>query len=116
MTRNSREALPDVRKWSGFSPEYLGVVGRLSRISRRPSQMSRSVWKVLPDVREATRMSGSGWEALPDVRECLRGLPNVQEWLEGPPQCPGLDGRPSRMTRNSREALPDVWKWFEDRP
>ena len=41
-------------------------------------------------------MSGSGWEALPDIRE----------WLGGPPECLGLVGRPSRMSGCVREALP----------
>ena len=58
MCVSGREALPDVREWSGGpfgcpggSPECPEVVGRPSRIS------------------------GSGREALPDV----------WEWLEGPP-------------------------------
>ena len=45
-------------------------------------------------------MSGSGHEA----------LPVVIEWLGGPPGCPGVGGKPSRMSGNGREALPDVRK------
>ena len=40
-------------------------------------------------------MSGSGWEY----------LPYVQEWSEFPPLCPGLVGRPSRMSGSGREVL-----------
>ena len=42
-------------------------------------------------------MSWSGWKALPDVRE----------WLRGPPGCPGVVVSLSRMSGSSREALPD---------
>ena len=48
---SGREALPDVRQWSGDTPEYPGVVGRLSWISN------------------------SGWETMPDVREWSKGHP-----------------------------------------
>ena len=72
--------------------------------------------------RGPSRISGSGRKALPDVRE----------WLGGPPGCPGMVrmvslmlgidrdalpvdreclgvfGRPSRMSRSDRESLPDV--------
>ena len=40
-------------------------------------------------------MSGSGRETLLDVRE----------WSGGPPECPGVVGRPSRKSRIGREAL-----------
>ena len=50
-------------------------------------------------------MSGSDREALPVVRE----------WSGSHPGCPGLDGRPSRMSGSGeeallggREAIPDV--------
>ena len=46
-------------------------------------------------------MSGSGLEA----------LPNVRELSEGPPGCPVVVGRLSRMSVSGREALPDVRKW-----
>ena len=39
------EALPDVREWSGGTPDSSGVVGR-------PSLMSVSGREVLPDVLE----------------------------------------------------------------
>ena len=43
-------------------------------------------------------MSGSGWEALSDV----------WEWSVGPPVCPGVVRRPSRMTGSGQEALSDA--------
>ena len=60
MSGSGREALPDVREWSGGPPGCLGVVGRTSR-------MSGSSREVLPDVREwlgGPPGSRSGWEAL----------------------------------------------------
>ena len=47
-------------------------------------------------------MFGSGREA----------LPNVQEWSGGPSRCPGMVGRPSRMSRSSPETLPNVREWL----
>ena len=44
------------------------------------------------------RMSGSGREALPDVRE----------WSVGPPGCLRVVWRPTWMSNNFREALPEV--------
>ena len=64
MSGSGRETLPYVQKWWGGPPEWPGVVGR-------PSWISRS-------GREPPRMSGSGLDALPDVRE----------WSRGPPGCP----------------------------
>ena len=48
-------------------------------------------------------MSESGREALPEVLEL--------ESSGGPPGSPGLVGRPSRMSRCGREALPDIRVW-----
>ena len=42
-------------------------------------------------------MSGNGQETLPDVRE----------WSEGPSGCPGVVGRPFRMSGSGREANSD---------
>ena len=57
-------------------------------------------------------MSGSGREALPFLGEAL---PDVREWLEGPPGGPGVVGRPSlisvkpsRMSRSGWKTLPVV--------
>ena len=41
-------------------------------------------------------MSWGGREAHPDVRK----------WSEGPPECPGVVGRPYRKSGSGREALP----------
>ena len=49
-------------------------------------------------------MSGSVWEALPDVRE----------WSDSIPGCPGVVGRLSRMTGSGRETLPVVREWSGD--
>ena len=46
-------------------------------------------------------MSGSGQETLLDV----------QEGLKGPPGCPGVVRRPSRMCGSGREAFPGVREW-----
>ena len=46
-------------------------------------------------------MSKSGREA----------LPNVREWSGGPPECPGMIGRPSLMSGSGRESLPNVLEW-----
>ena len=53
-------------------------------------------------------MSGSGREALPDV----------QEWLGGPPKCAGVVvrpsrvvGRPSWMSESGWDAFLVVWEW-----
>ena len=43
-------------------------------------------------------MSGSGRESLPDVLE----------WSGGPPGCPGVVGKTSRMSGSGREILLDV--------
>ena len=48
-------------------------------------------------------MSVSDREAFPDVRE----------WLEGPPVCLRVVGRPSRMSGSGRETLPDAQEWSE---
>ena len=45
MFGSGREALPEVREWSGVPPGYPRVVGK-------PSRMSRSGQEVLPDVQE----------------------------------------------------------------
>ena len=46
-------------------------------------------------------MSGSGRDANQDVRA----------WSGGPPGCPGVVNRPSRMSGSSQEAVPDVREW-----
>ena len=77
--------------------------------------MSGSSRAALPDAgsgRAALLDAGGGWEA-PRMcgigRETLRmsgnfreALPNVRVWSGGPPGCPGVVGRPSRMSRSGR--------------
>ena len=46
-------------------------------------------------------MSGIGGDA----------LPNVSKWSGSPRGCPGVIGRPARMTMCDREVLPEVRKW-----
>ena len=48
-------------------------------------------------------MSGSGREALADVRV----------WLRDPPGCPGVVGKPSRISGSCLENLPDGREWWE---
>ena len=61
--------------------------------------------------RETSLMSGSGQEALPNVREWLRGPPECPGVVGRPSQCLRMFGRPSRMAGSGREALPDVREW-----
>ena len=73
-------------------------------------------------------MSGRGRKALRNVRGALseiwewsETLLDVQEWLGVLPECPGVFGRPSRMThsgrkslrmpRSGQESLPDIQMW-----
>ena len=90
MSGNGREALPDVREWSGGPPGCPGVVGM-------PSRMSRSGWEALPENRE---WSGG----LPDVWECLGGLPRCPGVVGRPPGCLGVVGRLSQMSESGKEA------------
>ena len=71
MSAIGREALPDVREWSGCPTQCPQVVGRPSLMFgsvRRPSLMSAI-------GQETPRMSGSGQEALPDVHD-WSGVPH----------------------------------------
>ena len=36
-------------------------------------------------------------------------IPNVREWSEGPPKCPGVDGRTSWIFESGREAFRMSW-------
>ena len=63
MSRSGREAVPNVREWSGCYPKCPGMVGRPSR------------------------MSGSGQEILLNVQKALL---DIQEWWIGPPSYPGV--------------------------
>ena len=63
--------------------------------------------------REAPQMSGSARETLPDVPEWLRGPPRCSV---PPIGCLGVVGRPSRMSGSGLEALPNVQEWSGDCP
>ena len=78
MSGSGREALPDVQQSSGGPPEYIGVVGRPSRIVGSP-----------------TWMSGSGRVAHLDDRELSEDHLDVREWSEDPVECPGVVARSS---------------------
>ena len=97
MSGSGRLALPDVWEWSAVPsgcPEWSGgpsgcpgVVGRPSQMSLsfgRPFWMSGSCQEAHWKSGRPSRLFGSHWETLPDV----------QEWLGGPPGCLGLVGRP----------------------
>ena len=81
MSRSVRESLLDIWACSEGPPRCLGLLGRLTLMSRRP-----------------TRMSGSSREALTYVRE----------WSRCILVCQGVVRRPSRMSGSGQEALPDV--------
>ena len=150
MSGSGQQSLPDVRQWmgglhecpvvvgspyrmslSGGSPlaRCLAFVGRPSRISGRPSQLSGSDRLALSDVQESIPVVWEWWEALPDIcnwsgdpsrflvvvkrpsRMSGSGrvaFPDFQEWSGDPPGCPGVFVRPSRLSGSGREALPDV--------
>ena len=98
---SGREALPEVREWSGGLPGGPGVVGWLFR-------GSDSGGEALPEVREwsggfprGPGVVGSGRETHPEVRESSRS----------PPGGPGVVGRYSRMSESGQEALPVVQEW-----
>ena len=84
-----REAIADVRKWSGGPSGCPAVVGSLYRMSVRPSRIFESGQETLPDVRglvgSPTRMSGCAWKTLPDY----------WEWSGGSLGCAVVVGRPS---------------------
>ena len=122
MFGSGQLALPDDRKWLGGPPGcpggplgFLGVVGKPSRMSGSVQKALPNVWEALPDVWEASQIPGS-------VRDTL---PNVQVWSENPHGCPGVFERPSRPSRMSgsgrwpfrmygseQEALPDDREWL----
>ena len=70
MSESGREALPDVREWSGGS-------GDLREVSAGPTGCPGELWR-------PSHMYGSGREALPDVQKSSRG----------PSECPGVVGMP----------------------
>ena len=116
-----REALLDIREWSGGSLVCPGVV-------ERPSQMSKSGRETLQDVRKWSRDPPRCSGVVRGPPECPGGLvdvcsgqdalADVWEWSGYPPGCPGgplgcpgVVGRPSRMSGSVWEAFPDVREW-----
>ena len=83
---------------SGSGPDTLLEVRKVLMNARKVLPNAR---KDLPDVRE---WSGAP-PGCPGVVEGPPGCPGVV-WM--PPGCQGVVGRPSRMSRNGREALPNV--------
>ena len=95
MPGSGKEALSEVREWSGSPHECQS--GR---------EALPDVWKACPDVREfsgvdpvcsvvvgrTSRMSGSGREPF----QMYRIGPEVWEWSGGPPGLPGVVERPPR--------------------
>ena len=70
--------------------------------------MTESSLQTLTGGKELAQMSGSGREAVPDV----------QEWLGGPPKCAGVVvrpswvvGRPSWKFESGWDAFPVVREW-----
>ena len=56
-------------------------------------------------------MTWSGWETLPEVWQALS---DVQEWSRGPPGCPGVVGKPYRMSRRPSQMFVSVQKSLPD--
>ena len=109
------ETLPDGREWLGGPPGCPGVVGkpagclgvveRLSRMFERPPGCPGLVGKPSRMSRRPSQMSGSGRKALPDDRDWYGDILDVREWLKSYPECPIVVGRPSRMSESGRETL-----------
>ena len=97
MSKSGRVTLPDVRDCSGRPPGCPGVVGSLSRMSRRLGGPPGC----LGEDGRPSRMSGSDRKSIPDVRE----------WSEDTPGCPSVVGRPPWKSGSGREVLPNVRHW-----
>ena len=78
LSRSGRETLPEVRNLSEDPLRGPKLVGR-------PSEGPEEVG--IPSQR-----SESGWETLPEVRKCLETVPEVWNWLGGPPGDPKVLG------------------------
>ena len=60
--------------------------------------MFGSCQKSLSKSLRPSQMSRYGRETFPDVPEWWEALLDVQKWSGDPPVCPGLVGRPFRMS------------------
>ena len=92
MSGYGREALPDVREWSGDPPGFTGVV-------EKPSQMFGRGREALLD------------EALPDFWEWLRGPPRFTGVVGSPRGFAGVVGKASQMSGSGREGLGNLREW-----
>ena len=98
---SGREALMDFREWSGVPSGCTEVVGRpfgMSRIGRETLPDFLEWWEALPDVGSGRETPSDVQEALMDARECSGVLPGFL----------GVVGRPSQISGNGRETLPNV--------
>ena len=91
----------------------VGIPSRLSGVVGRPSQMSASSREAFPDVRLWSGGLTGGRKAHLHVRECSEG---THWWSGGPSRCPGVVGRPTRLSKSGRKALADVWEWSGGSP
>ena len=100
MFGSGREAIPDDCDWSAGSPGCPGVDGRGSQMSviREDLPTTNGHQGGPPDH---FRTSGRASRPHLDIRE---GLPTT-------PGDPEVIGRPSRMSRSGRVAVPDVREW-----
>ena len=81
------------------------MVGRPSRMSGSGLETRLDFREGLPNIREVLPNIR---EVHPEVREWSEALPDVRECSGVPPGCPGVVGRPSRMSGSGRETLLDV--------
>ena len=103
--RSGWQAIPECREWSTSPLEVSGVVVRPSQSVGRPSRcISRPSERV---------KSGSGRKAIPECLEWSAGPPKVSRVVNRPSRSVGSSGRPSRIVRNGRQAIPE---WSEGYP
>ena len=110
MSRSGREALLDVRKWSGGSPGCLGVVGRPPPDVHEWSEDATGCPGV---VEYHYRMFGIGQETLPNGREWLRGSPKYARVVRRPSR---KFGSVREAHSNVRETLPNFREWSRGPP
>ena len=109
MSGSGREALSNVREWSGDPPGCTGLV-------ERPSpDRSRTTWRAsrpVPDIHEGLPTTpGHPGEPPDHSRTSWRASRPVLDIREGLPTTPGHSGGPSDHSRTSRwasQSLPDI--------
>ena len=104
---SGREAIPDVREWSGGPPEIRECLP-ITPGSPEAIPVAREWSRVPPgcpeEVARPSRMFRSGRDAIPDVRELLVDPPGCPETL---PE----DRRHFRMYGSGQEALAALREW-----